>query len=63
MYSRDARGRPSGGFDRSRLMFEFTEKEPMLDPGHIGRIIAAYRDFGFMTAVDDFGAGKPPEVG
>jgi hypothetical protein len=47
------------GFDRSRLMFEFTENEPMRDPGHIGRIIAAYRDFGFMT----FGAGNPPEVG
>jgi EAL domain-containing protein (putative c-di-GMP-specific phosphodiesterase class I) len=44
-------------------MFEFTENEPMRDPGHIGRIIAAYRVFGFMTAVDDFGAGKPPEVG
>lgn len=44
-------------------MFEFTENEPMLDPGNIGQIIAASRDFGFMTAVDDFGAGKPPEVG
>jgi EAL domain-containing protein (putative c-di-GMP-specific phosphodiesterase class I) len=45
------------GFDRSRLMFEFTENEPMRDAGHIGRIIAAYRDFGFLTALDDFGAG------
>jgi EAL domain-containing protein (putative c-di-GMP-specific phosphodiesterase class I) len=63
MYSRDAGGRNRTGFDRSQLMFEFTENEPMRDPGHIDRIIAAYRDFGFMTAVDDFGAGKPPEVG
>jgi EAL domain-containing protein (putative c-di-GMP-specific phosphodiesterase class I) len=45
------------GFDRSRLMFEFTENEPMIDTDHIGRIIAAYREFGFMTALDDFGAG------
>ena len=45
------------GFDRSRLMFEFTENEPMRDAGHIGRIIAAYREFGFLTALDDFGAG------
>ena len=45
------------GFDRSRLMFEFTENEPMRDVGHIGRILTAYRDFGFMTALDDFGAG------
>ena len=45
------------GFDRSRLMFEFTENEPMRDVGHIGRIIAAYREFGFLTALDDFGAG------
>jgi EAL domain-containing protein (putative c-di-GMP-specific phosphodiesterase class I) len=45
------------GFNRSRLMFEFTENEPMRDAGHIGRIIAAYREFGFLTALDDFGAG------
>jgi EAL domain-containing protein (putative c-di-GMP-specific phosphodiesterase class I) len=45
------------GFDRSRLMFEFTENEPMRDTAHIGRILAAYRDFGFLTALDDFGAG------
>jgi EAL domain-containing protein (putative c-di-GMP-specific phosphodiesterase class I) len=45
------------GFDRSRLIFEFTENEPMRDTDHIGRIIAAYREFGFMTALDDFGAG------
>jgi EAL domain-containing protein (putative c-di-GMP-specific phosphodiesterase class I) len=45
------------GFDRSRLMFEFTENEPMRDVGHIGRILAAYREFGFLTALDDFGAG------
>ncbi len=45
------------GFDHSRLMFEFTENEPIRDTGHIGKIIAAYREFGFLTALDDFGAG------
>ncbi len=45
------------GFDRSQLMFEFTENEPMRDASHIGRIIAAYREFGFLTALDDFGSG------
>jgi EAL domain-containing protein (putative c-di-GMP-specific phosphodiesterase class I) len=45
------------GFDRSRLMFEFTENEPMRDTSHIGRIISAYREFGFLVALDDFGSG------
>ena len=45
------------GFDHSRLMFEFTENEPMRDSAHVGAIIAAYRKFGFLTALDDFGAG------
>ncbi len=38
-------------------MFEFTENEPMRDVEHIKRIVDAYRDFGFITALDDFGAG------
>lgn len=45
------------GFDRTRLMFEFTEDERMRDVGHVRRIIEAYRRFGFITALDDFGAG------
>lgn len=45
------------GFDRTRLMFEFTEDERMQDVAHVRRIIEAYRSFGFMTALDDFGAG------
>ncbi len=45
------------GFDCSCIMFEFTENEPMRDSAHIGRIIAAYREIGFLTALDDFGAG------
>ncbi|MXO64890.1 EAL domain-containing protein [Altererythrobacter endophyticus] len=45
------------GFDRQRLMFEFTEDERMHDVPHLMRIIEAYRSFGFTTAIDDFGAG------
>lgn len=44
-------------FDRSHLMFEFTEDEPMRDIAHVRKIVAAYKNFGFTTAIDDFGAG------
>jgi EAL domain-containing protein (putative c-di-GMP-specific phosphodiesterase class I) len=29
----------------------------MTDPGHVQKIVDAYRKFGFWTALDDFGAG------
>lgn len=45
------------GFPSERIMFEFTEDERIQDPGHIARIIAEYRRLGFITALDDFGAG------
>jgi EAL domain-containing protein (putative c-di-GMP-specific phosphodiesterase class I) len=45
------------GFRRDRLMFEFTEDERVRDAGHLGSIIGEYRRQGFLTAVDDFGAG------
>jgi EAL domain-containing protein (putative c-di-GMP-specific phosphodiesterase class I) len=44
-------------FPTSRLVFEFTENERMTDPGHVANIIAAYKQMGFGTALDDFGAG------
>ncbi|MGV8833094.1 MAG: EAL domain-containing protein [Devosia sp.] len=44
-------------FDTKRLMFEFTENEQMLDVAHVSRIVAEYRRMGFLTALDDFGAG------
>lgn len=44
-------------FDRTRLMFEFTENERMEDVPHVQRIIDAYKKIGFTTALDDFGAG------
>jgi len=45
------------GFSLDRIMFEFTEDERMTDVAHVAHIIAEYRKFGFMTAIDDFGAG------
>jgi len=45
------------GFDPARLTFEFTENEPIVDVAHVERIIDMYRQLGFTTAIDDFGAG------
>lgn len=44
-------------FPADRLIFEFTENEQMMDPAHVANIIATYRQMGFGTALDDFGAG------
>ena len=38
-------------------MFEFTENERMTDVAHVKRIVSEYRKQGFVTALDDFGAG------
>lgn len=40
-----------------RLMFEFTETERMADAAHVQNIIDTYQAMGFVTALDDFGAG------
>ncbi|ABE38044.1 signaling protein containing EAL domain [Rhodopseudomonas palustris BisB5] len=45
------------GFPHRNLMFEFTENERMQDAAHLNKIIEAYRKLGFLTALDDFGAG------
>lgn len=45
------------GFSHRRIMFEFTENERMTDVAHVQRIVADYRQRGFLTALDDFGAG------
>jgi EAL domain-containing protein (putative c-di-GMP-specific phosphodiesterase class I) len=45
------------GFRHDRIMFEFTEDERIADVGHVERIIAEYKRQGFLTAIDDFGAG------
>lgn len=45
------------GLPLDRLIFEFTENEPMLDTGHVATIVQHYRQMGFGCAIDDFGAG------
>ena len=44
------------GFPLNRLIFEFTEDE-RVDTAHLLRILTTYKAMGFMTAIDDFGAG------
>ena len=44
------------GFPLNRIIFEFTEVE-RLDASHILNILKSYREMGFKTAIDDFGAG------
>jgi EAL domain-containing protein (putative c-di-GMP-specific phosphodiesterase class I) len=44
------------GLSTNRLIFEFTESE-RIDTDHLRNIVASYRQMGFETAIDDFGAG------
>lgn len=44
------------GFPLERVIFEFTEVEAV-ETDHILKILRAYREMGFRTAIDDFGAG------
>ena len=44
------------GFPLERIMFEFTENE-RIDTDHLLNILRTYRSMGFVTAIDDFGAG------
>ncbi|MDB5597485.1 MAG: diguanylate phosphodiesterase [Hyphomicrobiales bacterium] len=44
------------GFPLDRIIFEFTEEEK-LDTAHVLDILRTYREIGFKTAIDDFGAG------
>lgn len=44
-------------FPLSRIIFEVTEVEKVVDRAHLAGIIQAYKSFGFLTAIDDFGAG------
>jgi EAL domain-containing protein (putative c-di-GMP-specific phosphodiesterase class I) len=40
-----------------RIIFEITENERVVDPGHLTRIVETYKGMGLRTAIDDFGAG------
>lgn len=44
-------------FPIERIVFEVTESEDVADKAHITTILEDYRDRGFITAIDDFGAG------
>jgi EAL domain-containing protein (putative c-di-GMP-specific phosphodiesterase class I) len=44
------------GFPLDRIIFEFTESE-RVEPTHLLGILQSYREMGFKTAIDDFGAG------
>lgn len=43
-------------FSPKNIIFEFTENE-VLDTSHVLNILNTYREMGFRTAIDDFGAG------
>ena len=44
-------------FPIERIIFEVTEGERVQDRPHLVNIFREYRRFGFLTAIDDFGAG------
>lgn len=44
-------------FPLNKIIFEITEGEPIQDHGHILSIFKEYKSIGFLTAIDDFGAG------
>ena len=45
------------GFSLSRLIFEVTETEEIVDAENLAHIFHGYRELGIKTAIDDFGAG------
>lgn len=44
-------------FPLQRIIFEITEGEQIQDHAHLRDIIQHYQSVGFLTAIDDFGAG------
>ncbi|MBN2864394.1 MAG: EAL domain-containing protein [Thiotrichales bacterium] len=44
-------------FPVEQIMFEITESEYVADPKHLTNIFNYYQKQGFVTAIDDFGAG------
>jgi len=45
------------GFPLDRIIFEVTEGERVEDGPRLAAILREYKRFGFLTAIDDFGAG------
>lgn len=44
-------------FDMTKLIFEVTESEQIIDKDHLQRIFSSYSKRGFKTAIDDYGSG------
>jgi len=44
-------------FPIERIVFEVVENDPLMDASRLVEIMHEYRRFGFVTALDDFGAG------
>ncbi|CAM2157456.1 EAL domain-containing protein [Paraburkholderia tropica] len=47
----------ANGFPIERIIFETVEGEYLADRTHLVQIFKAYKEYGFLTAIDDFGAG------
>lgn len=47
----------ANGFPLNRIIFEATEGERIQDGPWFARILREYQRYGFLTAIDDFGAG------
>ena len=47
----------TNNFPLDRLIFETIETEQVDNNSHLTNILREYREFGFKTAIDDFGAG------
>lgn len=45
------------GFPLTSIVFEVTEGERVADRDHLRNILTEYKKQGFLTAIDDFGAG------
>ena len=47
----------AANFPLDKIIFEVTESEQVMEPGKLLSIFRYYKDRGFATAIDDFGAG------
>ncbi|MPQ76241.1 EAL domain-containing protein [Hydrogenovibrio sp. JE_KL2] len=51
------RAAKAANFPINQIMFEITESEEIYDKSHLKKIFQYYESQGFITALDDFGAG------
>lgn len=57
MHPQHSGGGAAAQFPLDRLIFETVEVEHVDNVKHLQNILREYQAFGFMTAIDDFGAG------